>query len=100
MQVKMLDNKKYGTVANEIKKNVDEDTKLSVISALFTIYAYKELKKELKKIDEMRFLFTQPFFIKNNPEVKREYYIDNIVENKLSGEVEGTPSIEQTLRRV
>lgn len=33
----------------------------------------------------MRFLFTQPSFIKNSPEIKREYYIDNMSENKLSG---------------
>ena len=49
---KILDNKKNGRVIDEMRKNIDKGTKLSVISAYFTIYAYAELKKELSKIDK------------------------------------------------
>ncbi|WP_129597593.1 helicase-related protein [Anaerophilus nitritogenes] len=85
MQFKMLDNKKYGKVGDELKDNIDKGSKLSVISAYFTIFAYKELRKELNKIDEMRFIFTEPTFVKKKEELKREYYIERDNEKKLSG---------------
>jgi hypothetical protein len=37
---KMLDNKSNGTVSDELKANLQKGTKLSVISAYFTIYAF------------------------------------------------------------
>lgn len=85
MQFKMLDNKKHGKVGDELKENIKKGSKLSVISAYFTIYAYKELHKELSKIDEMRFIFTEPTFIKKQKELIREYYIEKNTEKKLSG---------------
>jgi hypothetical protein len=47
---KMLDNKSNGTVSDELKANLQGGSKLSVISAYFTIYAFNELRKELSKI--------------------------------------------------
>ncbi len=85
MQFKILDNKKYGKVGDELKDNIDKGSKISVISAYFTIFAYKELRKELNKIDEMRFIFTEPTFVKRKEELKREYYIERDNEKKLSG---------------
>ena len=51
---KVLDNRKY-KVVDELKEELNNGSKLSVISAYFTIYAYAELKRELSKIDDMRF---------------------------------------------
>lgn len=73
---KMLDNKKNGTVHEELRENIVNGTKLSVISAYFTIYAYYELRRELNKINSMRFIFTKPSFLNNDNEQYREYYID------------------------
>ena len=39
----MLDNKRFGKVGDELKEHLKSDSKVSVISAYFTIYAYKEL---------------------------------------------------------
>jgi hypothetical protein len=52
---KMLDNKSNGTVYDELKANLRRGSKLSVISAYFTIYAFEALRKELEKIDKVRF---------------------------------------------
>lgn len=52
---KLLDNKLNGKVSDELILNLKKESKLSVISAYFTIYAYAELKKELNKIDSVRF---------------------------------------------
>ena len=75
---KIIDNKTQGFVYEELKDSIKKGSKLSVISAYFSIYAYDELKKELDNIDNMRFIYTKPSFIKSNKEKEsREYYIDN-----------------------
>ena len=81
---KVLDNKKY-RVVDELKAELRKGSKLSVISAYFTIYAYAELKKELSKIDNMRFIFTEPTFVRRDQGLFREYYIVRNPEKKLSG---------------
>ena len=48
-QPKILDNKNFGKVGDEIKENIKKGSNLSIISAYFTIFAYKELYKELSK---------------------------------------------------
>lgn len=73
---KMIDNKRNGRVIDELRSNLRKGSRLSVISAYFTIYAYAALKKELSRIDKMRFLFTESPFAESD-EVKREFYIDN-----------------------
>lgn len=75
---KMIDNKRNGIVIDEIKNNIRKGSKLNVISAYFTIYAYAELKKELSRVDNMRFIFTEPTFINKDNELSREYYLDNL----------------------
>lgn len=80
---KMLDNKKNGTVHEELRDNIKNGTKLSVISAYFTIYAYNELRKEFNKVKNMRFIFTKPSFLKNDNQQYREYYINRNFEKDL-----------------
>ena len=82
---KMLYNKKNGKVGVELKEHIKNGSKLSVISAYFTIYAFNELHRELKKIDNMRFIFTEPSFVKRQEELTRQYFIDRDPERKLSG---------------
>jgi hypothetical protein len=83
-QPKMLDNKRNGTVYDELKENLKKGSMLSVISAYFTIYAFAELRKELEKIEGMRFIFTEPTFVKSDNELIREFYIDKC-EKSISG---------------
>lgn len=82
---KMIDNKRNGKVIDEIRENLCKGSKLSVISAYFTIYAFVELKKELFQIDEMKFIFTEPTFVKKDHELIREYYIDRHGEKIIGG---------------
>ncbi|MFT5871417.1 MAG: hypothetical protein ACI8WT_000335 [Clostridium sp.] len=84
-QSKVLDNKKFGKVCDELKEHVGVGSKLSVVSAYFTIYAYKELGIELNKIDSMRFIFTEPTFTKEDKEKTRQFYIDRGLEKRISG---------------
>ena len=72
----LIDNKKNGKVGDVLKQNIKNNSKLSIISAYFTIYAFAELKKELTKIKELRLLFTTPI------------YQNNYVNNPIFGESE------------
>ncbi|WP_144462462.1 helicase-related protein [Siminovitchia fortis] len=60
---KMLDNKKSGIVGDALKPYLKKDAKVAIMSSYFTIYAFEALKKELMKVEEIRFLFTDPTFI-------------------------------------
>ena len=73
---KILDNKTDFVYA-ELEESIKKGSKLSVISAFFSMYAYDALKKDLDKIDNMRFIYTKPSFIRDNKKEAREYYIDN-----------------------
>lgn len=85
---KIIDNKKNGKVVTELRENIFKGSMLSVISAYFTIYAYDELKKELSKIEKLRFLFTEPSFVKVDNEVQREFYIQHNEKNIAGNEFE------------
>ena len=51
------------TLRDDLSKEIKEGSKLSIAAACFSIYAFQELKKELKGVDELRFIFTSPTFI-------------------------------------
>jgi len=57
--MKLLDNKKTGRVGDVVRDSIGKGTKLSILSGLFSIYAYEALKKELSQIDSLRLLFTK-----------------------------------------
>jgi SNF2 family DNA or RNA helicase len=59
------DNFKNGSVGNYLKENIETNSKLSFVTAYFTIYAYEKLKNELDSIGELRLLFGEPKFLKN-----------------------------------
>lgn len=56
--MKLLDNKKIGKVVDVVRDNLHRGTKLSVLSGLFSIYAFDALKKELAQVDNVRLLFS------------------------------------------
>lgn len=82
---KMIDNKRSGTVADELRENIRKDSKLSIMTAYFTIYAFESLKKELMKVDSVRLMFTDPTFLREKQELSREYFIENDSEQALHG---------------
>jgi hypothetical protein len=82
------DNKKRGSVGEFLKENIQKNSKLSIVSAYFTIYAFDKLKNQLENIDHLNFLFGEPTFIKDidpNKTIKRDYIIED---NKLQLPIE------------
>lgn len=84
--MKVIDNIN-SKLKDELHDNLNRGSKLSIAAACFSIYAYQELKKELESVDECRFIFTSPTFIKEKTEKKqREFYIPRLNrENSLYG---------------
>ena len=66
-------------VRDDMIKTIHPHSKVSIAAACFSIYAYKELKKQLEQVDEFRFIFTSPTFIAEKAaKQKREFYIPRL----------------------
>jgi hypothetical protein len=56
---------------------------VSIAAACFSIYAFQELRTQLKDIDELRFIFTSPAFVaEKTSKEKREFYIPRLNRQK------------------
>ena len=86
MEVKVFDNVTE-IVRDDLESTIGKGSKLSIAAACFSMYAYKELKKQLESVDECRFIFTSPTFVTEKAEKqKREFYIPRLNrENSLYG---------------
>jgi len=66
-------------VVDNLKVSIKNETKLSIASACFSIYAFEELKSQLQNIEELRFIFTAPSFLKDGESKQsRDFYIPRI----------------------
>lgn len=70
-------------VRDDMVATIAKGSKVSVAAACFSMYAYKELKKQLESVDEFRFIFTSPTFIaEKTSKEKREFYIPRMNREK------------------
>lgn len=61
---------------DELIENIKKGSKMTIAASCFSMYAYKELKKQLDNIEELRFIFTSPTFVKESAKKeKREFFI-------------------------
>lgn len=66
-------------VVDDLRQRLSTHSRISIAAASFSIYAYEVLKSELERIDELRFIFTSPTFIKDKAKKeKREFYIPKL----------------------
>ena len=85
--MKILDNK-LEKLGNDLKKEIKSNDSCFIASAVFSMYGFYELKKELKSIKELDFIFTNPTFIKEKKDTKTEriFELDNFKREKsISG---------------
>ena len=70
-------------VKDDLEVELAKGSKLSIAAAYFSIYAYKELKSQLDKIEELRFIFTSPTFTTEKAKKeRREFYIPRLSREK------------------
>lgn len=77
------DNHNRGSVGQFLTENIKPDSKLSIVSAYFTIYAFNHLKCQLISINSLRFLFGEPRFIKSLDPSKVNHRDFKIEDNNL-----------------
>lgn len=70
-------------ISDDLKKVLQPHSKVSIASACFSIYAFKELKTQLENIEQLRFIFTSPTFTTEKTHKKqREFYIPRLSREK------------------
>lgn len=67
------------TLKQDLTEELRSGSKIAIAASCFSIYAFEELKNQLKDIEELRFIFTSPTFIteKANKQ-QREFYIPRL----------------------
>lgn len=67
------------TLRDDLAVEIKKGSRLSIAAACFSIYAFQELKSELKEIKELRFIFTSPTFTTEKAKKeRREFYIPRL----------------------
>jgi SNF2 family DNA or RNA helicase len=84
--MKLIDNVNT-RLGDDLKLSIKKGSKLCIAASSFSIYAYEALKKELDKVDELRFIFSSPTFSDENFKKQTPlFYIPNIYqETELCG---------------
>lgn len=76
--MKLIDNVTH-TLKEDFVAEIKEGGKLSIAASCFSIYAFQELKSQLKDIDNVRFIFTSPTFVTEKAtKQQREFYIPRL----------------------
>ncbi len=73
-------NNRTKLLGDDLKGEIKSGNRLRIAASCFSIYAYATLKQELDKIEELKFLFTEPAFMDKQVsdkirKEKREFYI-------------------------
>lgn len=91
METAMLKNfnNKTEKAGDELKKDIKSGSKVNVAAAIFSIYGYESLKSELKNIEELRFIFTDPTFVEMD-KANREQRLFEIHANDRKKAVSGS----------
>jgi ERCC4-related helicase len=88
--MKIIDNQ-TNLLGDDLKCEIKSGNKLRIAAASFSIYAFHELKRELKDIEELRFIFLSSAFVDSGvtekfAKEKREFFLPNeISENSIYG---------------
>nr|MCR4826856.1 ATP-dependent helicase [Bacteroidales bacterium] len=76
--MKLIDNVTH-TLKEDFVAEIKKGGKLSIAASCFSIYAFQELKSQLKDIDNLRFIFTSPTFVTEKAtKQQREFYIPRL----------------------
>ena len=79
---KLIDNVNT-RLKDDLTDTIAKKSKLQIASACFSIYAFEKLKKSLKGIDSLQFIFTSPTFTAEKAEkTQREFYIPRLNREK------------------
>jgi SNF2 family DNA or RNA helicase len=71
------------TLKEDLIVEIKKDAHVSIAASCFSMYAYRELKKQFETVSELRFMFTSPTFLAEKPAPQqREFYIPRLNREK------------------
>jgi SNF2 family DNA or RNA helicase len=93
-------NNKTDKVGDDFKKIIRKGSKLEVAAGIFSIYGFESLKNELKKIDKLDFIFTDPTFIETDrsKKEKKQFQLNSNFRKKAIGGSEFEISLKNELK--
>ena len=94
--MKFLSNIGSERLGDALGEALDDDAKLSIISSYFTVFAYGELRDELSKIDNLRFVFSEPTFFRRMQDAKEP--MEFVLKQRSREQGIGGTGLELTLR--
>ena len=74
--MKLIDNIN-DLLGDDIKQSVQPGARLKIAASCFSIYAYEALKEELEQVEQLRFIFTSPTFIKDKSKKEKLKTLEN-----------------------
>ncbi len=80
--MKIIDNTTEFLKENLIAE-IKHGDKVSIAASCFSMYAFRELKEQLESVDEFRFLFTTPMYIKEDRDIGDSSLFGTKSETKL-----------------
>lgn len=69
--MKLIDNH-IEKLGDDLKKSIKGNSKIRICASIFSMYGFESLKKELSKIDEFKFIFSDPTFIQKSSSSKEQ----------------------------
>lgn len=57
-----IDNK-FKKLGDDLKNTIKPNSKIQICASIFSMYGFESLKKELSKIDNLKFIFANPTFV-------------------------------------
>jgi superfamily II DNA or RNA helicase len=82
-------NNRTEKVGDDLKKHISGKSRIDVAAAIFSIYGYEALKKELEHVKELRFIFTDPTFVEADKKRKQSKLFE-INANQRKKAISGT----------
>ncbi|HHX66704.1 MAG TPA: DEAD/DEAH box helicase family protein [Gallicola sp.] len=85
--IKTIDNQ-FDKLGDDLKSSITTKSKLQICASIFSMYGFESLKTELKGIDSLKFIFTDPTFVNiaSNKKEQRQFEINsNNREKSISG---------------
>ena len=75
--MKLIDNR-IEKLGDDLKKTIVPNSKIQICASIFSMYGFDSLKKELKEINELKFIFTDPTFVSvaSNKKESREFELN------------------------
>lgn len=75
-------NNRTEKAGDELKQDLRHGSKVRVAAALFSIYGYESLKRELESVEELRFIFTDPTFVETDKQKREQRYFEINANNR------------------